>query len=62
MRIDLTCVYVVAAECMFKEGRYLCSRSDLCIDRSSVCDGEVDCPNGDDELHCRKSHVCFLQN
>lgn len=24
----------------------------MCVDREQVCDGQVDCPNGDDEKNC----------
>jgi len=39
---------------MCGEGGYLCEDSDICIHRSKVCDGNKDCPNDDDEIHCRK--------
>ncbi len=49
---------------------YKCRKS-YCIDHSRVCDGEVDCNYGDDEvscdkhtcpgkLHCMKSMVCII--
>ena len=31
---------------------YVCAQSNVCIDKSKVCDGENDCPNGDDESEC----------
>ena len=39
---------------MCGEGGYLCEDSDLCIERTKICDGNEDCPNDDDEIHCRK--------
>ena len=33
-------------------GQYVCPNSKTCIDRTRICDGLRDCPNGDDERHC----------
>uniref|UniRef100_A0A914S1D8 Uncharacterized protein n=1 Tax=Parascaris equorum TaxID=6256 RepID=A0A914S1D8_PAREQ len=33
-------------------GKALCENSKICLDRSRICDGIVDCPNGDDESQC----------
>ena len=33
-------------------GQYICPHSKKCIDKSKVCNGFRDCPNGDDESHC----------
>lgn len=49
--------------------RYRCQSNGLCIDYSRVCDGQRDCPNGDDEqqnCHAEKchnkkcSHICLI--
>lgn len=32
--------------------QYVCSNSRVCVDRVQVCNGELDCPNGDDEKNC----------
>ena len=49
------CVYVSATVCRCGEGRYLCGTSNVWVDRSSVCDGSKDCPDGGDKTYCRKS-------
>jgi len=49
------CVFVSATVCRCGEGRYLCGTSGVCVDRSSVCDGSKDCPDGGDKIYCRKS-------
>jgi len=56
-----TYAYVLAPVCMCGEGRYLCEDSDLCLDRTNVCDGNKDCQNDDDEIHCRKWENRFIQ-
>ena len=28
-----------------------------CVKRSEICDGNADCPNGDDEDGCRKYYI-----
>jgi len=38
-----TYAYILAPVCMCGEGGYLCEDSDLCLDRTKVCDGNEDC-------------------
>jgi hypothetical protein len=33
-------------------GTYQCNRTDQCIKRTYLCDGEFDCDDGEDELNC----------
>lgn len=33
-------------------GQYVCTNSRVCVNRDRLCDGERDCPNGDDEKNC----------
>ena len=54
------CSCLSAPVCMCGEGRYLCEDSNLCLDRTKVCDGSEDCPNGDDETYCREFIFCFV--
>ncbi|CAH0405306.1 unnamed protein product [Chilo suppressalis] len=35
-----------------EEGQYVCANAKQCIDRNRVCDGNPDCPLGDDEKSC----------
>eukprot|EP01084_Bolivina_argentea_P176987 306166_1 len=36
---------------------FKCSKSDMCINTSMICDGNIDCPSGEDEPeHCS---ICF---
>lgn len=34
------------------EGQYVCANAKQCIDMYRVCDGNPDCPLGDDEKSC----------
>ncbi|XP_037968766.2 uncharacterized protein LOC105389290 [Plutella xylostella] len=35
-----------------KEGQYVCANAKQCLDMTQVCDGNPDCPLGDDEKSC----------
>ena len=35
---------------------FLCGGRPPLIPTSAICDGYPDCPNGDDEMNCRKSY------
>ncbi|CAG2119081.1 unnamed protein product, partial [Medioppia subpectinata] len=39
-------------DCPYCKGSYVCPQSNVCIDKSKVCNGDNDCPNGDDESEC----------
>ncbi|XP_071439131.1 serine protease ndl-like [Hetaerina americana] len=38
--------------CGCKEEYYKCNRSKYCIPTDFFCDGDIDCPEGEDEEHC----------
>ena len=50
-----TCPPTVNSVCA--AGKWQCEDT-TCIDKSSLCDGQADCPGAEDELACSKS----LQN
>ena len=39
-------------DCSYCKGNYVCAQSHVCIDKSKVCNGDNDCPNGEDESEC----------
>lgn len=44
------------------DDEFQCISDNTCIDKGSVCDGQNDCPNAEDEQDCRKlkrKHTLF---
>ncbi|VEL08956.1 unnamed protein product [Protopolystoma xenopodis] len=46
-------------------GQFTCTTGEDCLDAELVCDGEIDCPNGEDEANCSESlstayQLCFV--
>ncbi|XP_038052706.1 uncharacterized protein LOC119725373 [Patiria miniata] len=50
LRLELRITEYDMQDC--RENMFSCSSGILCIDKSKVCDGNVDCPESDDEFNC----------
>ena len=54
---------VIVARQTCRSNQFRCSSSGRCIPMSWKCDGDNDCPNGEDEskyLRCRKDNIVFI--
>ncbi|RWS05758.1 hypothetical protein B4U79_18136 [Dinothrombium tinctorium] len=40
------------------EGQYACKGGRACVNSKFICDGSLDCPQGDDEKNCSKKQKC----
>ncbi|BET00981.1 7 transmembrane receptor (rhodopsin family) [Nesidiocoris tenuis] len=59
----LSCIIFVLSRGDCPEGNFTCQSSRTCILQRSMCDGQVDCPKGEDEepMYCRDLHGSFWE-
>lgn len=55
----LRLLYHHADKTKCEDDEYECGTSGVCVLAAWRCDGETDCPNGEDEMHCDDADVRF---